>query len=101
VYYKQTSLNADSQVVCVRVLLGMLFTPRAVQVLLDPNTLCEDGTASIRGTWFTDDGTLLAYGVSFSGSDWFTIRIRDVQTCEVKRSVEVLASVFMPFAGRG
>lgn len=31
---------------------------------------------------FTDDGKLLAYGLSSSGSDWSTVHVRDVETNE-------------------
>jgi prolyl oligopeptidase len=32
-------------------------------VLLDPNTLSEDGTVALRDASFSDDGSLLAYQV--------------------------------------
>ena len=50
------------------------------RVLLDPNTLSEDGTAALNGTSITRDGALLAYAVSKGGSDWQTWRVRDVAT---------------------
>lgn len=48
------------------------------QVLLDPNTLSEDGTVALIGMSVTDDGRYLAYTLSQSGSDWQTIHVRDV-----------------------
>mmetsp|Transcript_9800 Transcript_9800/g.12245 ORF Transcript_9800/g.12245 Transcript_9800/m.12245 type:complete len:768 (+) Transcript_9800:67-2370(+) len=48
------------------------------EVLLDPNTLREDGTAALKTWAFTEDGTKMAYGISYSGSDWFTIYVKDV-----------------------
>ncbi len=52
------------------------------EVLLDPNTLSEDGTVALAegGTAFTDDGRLLAWATASGGSDWRTWRVRDVAT---------------------
>lgn len=47
-------------------------------MVLDPNTLSADGTAAITTTTVSDDGTLLAYGVSQSGSDWQEVRVREL-----------------------
>lgn len=49
---------------------------------LDPNKLSTDGTIALQGKSFSEDGNLLAYGLSESGSDWIKIKIRDVQTGE-------------------
>lgn len=49
-------------------------------VLIDPNTLSEDGTIAL-GSWHpSDDGRLLAYSIADGGSDWRTWRVRDVAT---------------------
>ncbi len=50
------------------------------RVLLDPNTLSEDGTVALTSTEPSRNGRLLAYGVARSGSDWNEIRVRDVET---------------------
>ena len=50
------------------------------RVLLDPNTLSEDGTIALAGTSVSDDGNYLAYGLSSGGSDWREWRVRDVRT---------------------
>lgn len=50
------------------------------RILLDPNTLSEDGTVALTAWTVSKDGRLLAYAVSASGSDWVTWRVRDVQT---------------------
>jgi len=52
----------------------------APRVLLDPNTLSNDGTAALTVHAPSRDGRRLAYGVSLAGSDWQEIRIRDVGT---------------------
>jgi prolyl oligopeptidase len=52
------------------------------RVLLDPNTFSEDGTIALSGLAITDDGKLMVYGVSASGSDWKEWRVRDVETGE-------------------
>jgi prolyl oligopeptidase len=49
-------------------------------VLLDPNTLAEDGTVALATTAPSDDGRLLAYGTATSGSDWREFYVRDVAT---------------------
>ncbi|MBL9126407.1 MAG: S9 family peptidase, partial [Verrucomicrobiales bacterium] len=48
--------------------------------LLDPNRLSTDGTVALSGIDVSDDGRLLAYGLSRSGSDWQEWRVRDVAT---------------------
>jgi prolyl oligopeptidase len=54
-------------------------TPR---VLLDVNPLAADGTVALAGFEISDDGQLLAYGLSRAGSDWQEWRVRDVATGE-------------------
>ncbi len=48
------------------------------EVFLDPNTFSNDGTVSLGSTSFTEDGSLLAYSISESGSDWRKILVMDV-----------------------
>ncbi len=50
------------------------------RVLLDPNTLSQDGTVALTGADFTRDGNLMAYSLAAAGSDWNEIRVRDVRT---------------------
>ena len=52
------------------------------KVLIDPNGLSDDGTVSLRATSWSHDGSILAYGLSKSGSDWTTIKFRNVETGE-------------------
>ena len=44
-------------------------------VFFDPNKLSTEGTVSLRGHCFTEDGSLWAYSLSESGSDWVTIKV--------------------------
>jgi prolyl oligopeptidase len=48
------------------------------RVLIDPNTLSDDGTVALNGMSFSDDGRYMAYATSASGSDWLTWRVREV-----------------------
>ncbi len=51
------------------------------RVLLDPNKLSADGTVALSGfPAITDDGKLMAYGLSSAGSDWQEWHFRDVET---------------------
>ena len=49
-------------------------------VLLDPNTLSKDGTVALSGYDITEDGHLIAYGLSEAGSDWERWKVREVAT---------------------
>ncbi len=40
------------------------------EVFIDPNQFSEDGTISLAGISFSEDGSLLAYSISEGGSDW-------------------------------
>ena len=48
------------------------------EVFLDPNTFSNDGTVSLGTTSFTEDGSMMAYSISESGSDWRKILVMDV-----------------------
>ncbi|HEY9337488.1 MAG TPA: prolyl oligopeptidase family serine peptidase [Kribbella sp.] len=50
----------------------------AGRVLIDPNTLSEDGTDSLGSFTVSPDGKYFAYGVNESGSDWTTFRLLDI-----------------------
>ena len=61
--------------------LFVMDTPSAEgRVLLDPNTLSEDGTVSLRMLSVSPDGRHLAYATSQSGSDWQTWFVRGIET---------------------
>ena len=45
-------------------------------LLLDPNTLSDEGTTALSAVEVSDSGELVAYAVSDAGSDWRTWRVR-------------------------
>ena len=45
------------------------------RVLVDPNTFSPDGTSSLNSLTVSEDGKLVAYGLSEAGSDWTTFRL--------------------------
>ena len=54
----------------------------APRLLLDPNTLSNDGTAAVDGFVVNRDASLVAYAVAQAGSDWSTWKIRDIATAQ-------------------
>lgn len=50
------------------------------RVFFDPNKLSADGTVSLSGSSFTDDGKLWAYGLATGGSDRTEWKVMDVET---------------------
>lgn len=48
------------------------------RVLLDVNALAADGTAALDWWYPSEDGTLVAYGISTAGNENSTLRVRDV-----------------------
>jgi prolyl oligopeptidase len=50
------------------------------EVLLDPNAWSDDGTVSLRGLSFSEDGRYMAYAKSVAGSDWSRWFVRDMRT---------------------
>lgn len=51
-------------------------------IVLDPNTLSNDGTTSLSGMGISKDGNYLAYGISKAGSDWVEIHVKNIRTKE-------------------
>ncbi|MBT7481248.1 MAG: S9 family peptidase, partial [Flavobacteriales bacterium] len=54
------------------------------EVFINPNQFSEDGTISLAGISFSEDGSLLAYSISEGGSDW-----RKVIVIETERKTMV------------
>jgi prolyl oligopeptidase len=74
VYARNTGLQNQSVIYTAETLGG------PERVLIDPNTLSDDGTHALSGTSFSVDGRFMAYALSESGSDWMRWRVRDVAT---------------------
>ena len=73
-YFKNDGLQNQS-------VLYVLDTPESQpRVLLDPNTLSEDGTVALQTTAVSKDGKYLAYSIARSGSDWNEIFVLDIVT---------------------
>lgn len=79
-YYYFNNNGLQNQSVLYRV---SNLTDAEGELVLDPNTFSEDGTASLGGMSFDKSGQYLAYQVSEGGSDWRTVKVRDVITGEL------------------
>lgn len=73
-YFKNNGLQNQSVLYTLKTLDA---EPR---ILLDPNKLSTDGTIALSGLAISENGKLLAYGLSSSGSDWQEWKVRDVET---------------------
>ncbi|NNL03084.1 MAG: S9 family peptidase [Eudoraea sp.] len=49
------------------------------EVFLDPNSFSEDGTTSLMGLSFTEDGSMAAYAISEGGSDWRKVIVMETE----------------------
>lgn len=65
VLYRQTTLEA---------------TP---EVVLDPNTLSDDGTVALSLISISNDGKYMAYSIARAGSDWNEIYVMDLHTKKI------------------
>jgi prolyl oligopeptidase len=75
-YFKNDGLQNQS------VLYTLKSLDDAPRVLLDPNTLSEDGTIALSGLAVSQNGQWMAYGLSTGGSDWIEWKVRAVETGE-------------------
>ncbi|TAG85271.1 MAG: S9 family peptidase [Oscillatoriales cyanobacterium] len=73
-YYKNDGLQNQS------ILYTLTSLDAEPKVLIDPNTLSEDGTVALGGIAISENGKYMAYGLSTSGSDWQEWKVRDVET---------------------
>ena len=53
------------------------------EVFLDPNTFSDDGTISLTGLYFSENGELVSYLISEGGSDWRKAIVMDTETKEI------------------
>ncbi|MBP9154564.1 MAG: S9 family peptidase [Xanthomonadales bacterium] len=67
------------------------------RLLIDPNTLSADGTIALSETAVSPDGKLYAYSLSDGGSDWRTIKLRNVES-STDRSDEIRWAKFTNIA---
>ena len=57
--------------------------PSTAEVFLDPNTFKEDGTISLSGLSFSEDGKTAAYSISEGGSDWRKVLVMNTETKKI------------------
>ncbi len=50
------------------------------KILLDPNTLSDDGTVALSGLGMSKDSKYMAYSIARAGSDWNEIFVIDIKT---------------------
>lgn len=48
------------------------------EVFIDPNKWSDDGTVALGSCTFSENGEYCAYGISKSGSDWRTIKVKSI-----------------------
>ena len=53
------------------------------EVFLDPNTFSDDGTISLTGLYFSENGKLVSYLISEGGSDWRKAIVMDTETKKI------------------
>ncbi len=73
-YYKNSGVQNQS---VLYVQEGLNGTPR---LLLDPNTLAADGTASLGALGISKNAKYLAYSINRAGSDWSEIYLMEIES---------------------
>ncbi|MDO5607112.1 MAG: prolyl oligopeptidase family serine peptidase [Capnocytophaga sp.] len=61
------------------------------ELFLDPNTFSADGTTSLAGFSFSEDGSLMAYLISEGGSDWRKLIV--IKTANKEQVGDVLTDI--------
>ena len=78
-FYKNDGLQ--NQYVIYRYKTGQ--DPDKTEVFLVLNTFTEDGTISLGGLSFSENGSLAAYSISEGGSDWRKVLVMNAQTKKI------------------
>jgi prolyl oligopeptidase len=78
-FYKNDGLQ--NQYVIYRYKTGE--DPDTAEIFLDPNTFKEDGTISLGGLSFSENGKMAAYSISEGGSDWRKVLVMNTENKEV------------------
>jgi len=73
-FYKNNGLQNQSVLYIQKGLTG------EPKIILDPNSLSNDGTVSLGGISFSHDNKYLAYSLGKAGSDWQEIFVMEVET---------------------
>ena len=73
-FYKNDGIQNQS---VLYIQTGLNGTPK---VLLDPNTLAADGTASLGGLAVSKNAKYLAYSINRAGSDWSEIFVLEIES---------------------
>lgn len=79
-YYLSINDGGQNQAILYR--LTSLADDATREVFINPNNFSATGTSSLAFTKFSHDSKYCAYGISDGGSDWITIKIRNVDTLE-------------------
>ncbi len=78
-FYKNDGLQ--NQYVIYRYKTGE--DPDTAEIFLDPNTFTEDGTISLGGLNFSENGKTAAYSISEGGSDWRKVLVMNTENKEI------------------
>ena len=78
-YYKNDGLQ--NQYAIYRYKTGD--SPDTAQLFLDPNTFKEDGTISLGGLSFSENGKLAVYAISEGGSDWRKLLVMNAENKKI------------------
>src|SRR5690625_7816829 len=76
-YYYHKNNGLQNQAVFYR---SKSLENKELETVIDPNTFSENGTAAITNITFNKNSTMLAYAISYNGSDCQNIKINNLET---------------------